>query len=170
MSDVNAADRRAVYPSLPAFAFPGISVTYNLTHAAPTGVARLAAAFPSAALVLSFDCDATTARRYHQQTSRWPVRAASPARSLRSTEGEVALHTQRRLRDVRRPIDAPRWLTLSTPLAWPFNDEPDYLGGHVVIQRIATWPEIEESVISTSKLDETAVVAVRPHLVSILMD
>lgn len=50
-----ADGRRAVYPWLLVLAFSGISVAFNVVHAAPTLVARLVAAIPPAALVLSFE-------------------------------------------------------------------------------------------------------------------
>ena len=50
-----ADGRRAVYPWLLVLAFSSISVTFNVVHAAPTLVARLVAAIPPAALVLSFE-------------------------------------------------------------------------------------------------------------------
>ena len=50
------ADRRhAAYPWLLVLAFSSISVAFNVVHAAPTLVARLVAAIPPAALVLSFE-------------------------------------------------------------------------------------------------------------------
>jgi hypothetical protein len=50
-----AEDRRAAYPRVLVLAFSGISVAFNVVHAAPTLVARLVAAIPPAALVLSFE-------------------------------------------------------------------------------------------------------------------
>ena len=50
-----ADGRRATYPWLLVLAFSGISVAFNVVHAAPTLVARLVAAIPPAALVLSFE-------------------------------------------------------------------------------------------------------------------
>lgn len=50
-----ADGRRAVYPWLLVLAFSSISVAFNVVHAAPTLVARLVAAIPPAALVLSFE-------------------------------------------------------------------------------------------------------------------
>ena len=50
-----ADGRRAAYPWTLVLAFSAISVTFNVVHAAPTLVARLVAAVPPAALVLSFE-------------------------------------------------------------------------------------------------------------------
>jgi hypothetical protein len=50
-----ADGRRAVYPWLLGLAFSGISVAFNVVHAAPALVARMVAAIPPAALVLSFE-------------------------------------------------------------------------------------------------------------------
>lgn len=50
-----ADGRRAAYPWVLVLAFSGISVAFNVIHAAPTLVARLVAAIPPAALVLSFE-------------------------------------------------------------------------------------------------------------------
>ena len=50
-----ADGRRAVYPWTLVLAFSAISVTFNVVHAAPTLVARLVAAIPPAAFVLSFE-------------------------------------------------------------------------------------------------------------------
>ena len=50
-----ADNRRAFYPWALVLAFSGISVAFNVVHAAPTLVARLVAAIPPAALVLSFE-------------------------------------------------------------------------------------------------------------------
>lgn len=50
-----ADGRRATYPWVLVLAFSGISVAFNVVHAAPTLVARLVAAIPPAALVLSFE-------------------------------------------------------------------------------------------------------------------
>ena len=50
-----ADGRRAVYPWTLVLAFSGISIAFNVVHAAPTLVARLVAAIPPAALVLSFE-------------------------------------------------------------------------------------------------------------------
>jgi len=50
-----ADGQRASYPWLLVLAFSGISVAFNVVHAAPTLVDRLVAAIPPAALVLSFE-------------------------------------------------------------------------------------------------------------------
>jgi hypothetical protein len=50
-----AEERRAIYPWTLVLAFSAISVAFNVVHAAPTLVARLVAAIPPAALVLSFE-------------------------------------------------------------------------------------------------------------------
>ena len=50
-----ADGRRAAYPWTLVLAFSAICVTFNVVHAAPTLVARLVAAVPPAALVLSFE-------------------------------------------------------------------------------------------------------------------
>jgi hypothetical protein len=50
-----AEERRAFYPWALVLAFSAISVAFNVVHAAPTLVARLVAAIPPAALVLSFE-------------------------------------------------------------------------------------------------------------------
>jgi hypothetical protein len=50
-----ADGRHAAYPWLLVLAFSSISVAFNVVHAAPTLVARLVAAIPPAALVLSFE-------------------------------------------------------------------------------------------------------------------
>jgi hypothetical protein len=50
-----ADDRHATYPWILVLAFSAISVAFNVVHAAPTLVARLVAAVPPAALVLSFE-------------------------------------------------------------------------------------------------------------------
>ena len=50
-----ADERRTAWPWLLVLAFSGISVAFNVVHAAPTAVARLVAAIPPTALVLSFE-------------------------------------------------------------------------------------------------------------------
>ena len=50
-----AEQRRAAYPWMLVLAFSGISIAFNVVHAAPTPVARIVAAIPPAALVLSFE-------------------------------------------------------------------------------------------------------------------
>ena len=50
-----ADGRHAVYPWLLVLAFSSISVAFNVAHAAPTLVARIVAAIPPTALVLSFE-------------------------------------------------------------------------------------------------------------------
>lgn len=50
-----AEGRRAIYPWTLVLTFSAISVSFNVVHAAPTIVARLVAAIPPAALVLSFE-------------------------------------------------------------------------------------------------------------------
>jgi hypothetical protein len=50
-----ADGRAAIYPWGLVLAFSAISVAFNIVHAAPTPVARLVAAIPPAALVLSFE-------------------------------------------------------------------------------------------------------------------
>ena len=50
-----ADGHRAAYPWVLVLAFSSISVAFNVVHAAPTLVARLVAAIPPAALVLSFE-------------------------------------------------------------------------------------------------------------------
>jgi hypothetical protein len=50
-----ADTRRASYPWILVLAFSAVSVAFNVVHAAPTLVARLVAAIPPAALVLSFE-------------------------------------------------------------------------------------------------------------------
>ena len=47
--------RPAAYPWTLVLGFSAISVTFNIVHAAPTLIARLVAAIPPAALVLSFE-------------------------------------------------------------------------------------------------------------------
>jgi hypothetical protein len=50
-----ADNRHASYPWTLVLAFSAISVAFNVVHAAPTLIARLVAAIPPAALVLSFE-------------------------------------------------------------------------------------------------------------------
>jgi hypothetical protein len=67
-----ADGRHAAYPWLLVLAFSSISVAFNVVHAAPTLVARLVAAIPPTALVLSFEL---LMRQLRQQLSSNPTQS-----------------------------------------------------------------------------------------------
>ncbi len=79
-----AEQRRAVYPWTLVLAFSAISVAFNIVHAAPTLVARLVAAIPPAALVLSFELLMRQLRAALRQGAE-PLPAIEPQPAVTST-------------------------------------------------------------------------------------
>ena len=78
-----ADNRHAGYPWLLVLTFSSISVAFNVVHAAPTLVARLVAAIPPTALVLSFEL---LMRQLRQQLR------SNPAPDLRSSDSHLAVN------------------------------------------------------------------------------
>lgn len=113
-----AENRRAAYPWALVSAFSGISVAFNVVHAAPTLVARLVAAIPPAALVLSFELlmrqlraalrpvnDAIPAAKPHFVVAAAAI-APEPQRELStSSPGSPLLERAREIYAVHRRAD-----------------------------------------------------------------
>jgi hypothetical protein len=95
--------RSTVYPWALVLGFSAVSVSFNVVHAAPTPVARLVAAVPPLALVLSFEL---LMRQVRAALEPQLVRAASPVpvsrNGHRSTTSASTLARARRLVEEHR--------------------------------------------------------------------
>lgn len=92
-----ADGRRARYPWLLVLTFSTISVGFNMVHAAPTVAARLVAAIPPAALVLSFELLMRQLRAACRPTIVATPEAAPPTHVVVETPGSSQSTPRREL-------------------------------------------------------------------------
>lgn len=104
--------RSARYPWLLVLVFSGISIAFNVVHATPTPVARLVAAVPPTALVLSFELLMRQLRMSVRVTAVRKVSLDQPAVSQEHAISPAAAHNS----PLRSPTRAKPRTVAASPL------------------------------------------------------